>query len=279
LDRELASGVAALRSWQPSQALLSSVQCALEAQLLNQALEQQETTPSGVRVRPAIEVIEPSQAEVEPATAARDPSEPFLFEVRLPPARWRSIALSAAVGALVATLALCIAAYRAGEVSSEALQSTAARTAAPRAGRPSLGSGSGTAAYAAGSLPASSDVGAQPAPDPAKLALGSGRGQAALRAKNAAAERQTIEPAAVRLEEALEPAPAALARKGVLNINSIPLSKIVLDGRPIGGTPRVQVPVVPGYHTVVFIHSVRGRIEKQVHVEAGRTVLAAVRFE
>jgi PEGA domain len=66
---------------------------------------------------------------------------------------------------------------------------------------------------------------------------------------------------------------------GKLNINSIPYSRVVLDGRPLGATPRVEVAVSPGAHTVVFVHPEHGRIFKEVYVDAGRTVLAAVRFD
>jgi hypothetical protein len=66
---------------------------------------------------------------------------------------------------------------------------------------------------------------------------------------------------------------------GKLNINSIPYSKIVLDGRPLGETPRVEVAVAAGPHTVLFVHPDYGRIQKEVYVDTGRTVLAAVRFD
>jgi hypothetical protein len=66
---------------------------------------------------------------------------------------------------------------------------------------------------------------------------------------------------------------------GRLNINSIPYSKVVLDGRPLGETPRVEVAVAAGPHTVLFVHPEHGRIQKEVYVDTGRTVLAAVRFD
>jgi|SoiMethySBSTD1v2_1073268.scaffolds.fasta_scaffold01305_9 PEGA domain-containing protein len=66
---------------------------------------------------------------------------------------------------------------------------------------------------------------------------------------------------------------------GKLNINSIPYSKVVLDGRPLGDTPRVQVTVAAGPHTVLFVHPELGRIQKEVYVDSGRTVVTAVRFD
>jgi hypothetical protein len=66
---------------------------------------------------------------------------------------------------------------------------------------------------------------------------------------------------------------------GRLNINSIPYSKVVLDGRPLGDTPRVEIAVAAGMHTVLFVHPEHGRIQKEVYVDSGHTVLAAVRFD
>lgn len=65
---------------------------------------------------------------------------------------------------------------------------------------------------------------------------------------------------------------------GTLNINSIPPSNVVLDGRPLGSTPKVGVSVSPGAHTVVFIHPQLGRKVQQVSVEAGGRASALVRF-
>ncbi|MCH2108362.1 MAG: PEGA domain-containing protein [Polyangiaceae bacterium] len=64
-----------------------------------------------------------------------------------------------------------------------------------------------------------------------------------------------------------------------LNINSIPMSRIVLDGRPLGSTPKFGVKVSPGSHTVIFIHPQLGRKTKTVNVGAGKTSTAAVRFK
>ncbi len=66
--------------------------------------------------------------------------------------------------------------------------------------------------------------------------------------------------------------------KGVLNINSIPVSNVILDGRPLGSTPKVGLKVSPGTHTVVFVHPQRGRKVKSVTVSPGGTTTAAVRF-
>ena len=72
--------------------------------------------------------------------------------------------------------------------------------------------------------------------------------------------------------------PAAPSGKGTLNINSIPVSNVILDGKPLGQTPKVGVSVSPGAHTVIFVHPEHGRKAKSVTVEAGKTAAAIVRF-
>ncbi len=72
------------------------------------------------------------------------------------------------------------------------------------------------------------------------------------------------------------PAPAPASRtpakgKGVLNINSIPVTNVILDGRPLGQTPKVGVQVAPGPHTVVFVHPELGRKVVNTTVGAGET--------
>jgi serine/threonine-protein kinase len=65
---------------------------------------------------------------------------------------------------------------------------------------------------------------------------------------------------------------------GTININSIPASNVILDGRPLGSTPKAGISVSPGAHTVIFIHPEHGRKAKTVNVEAGKAVSAAVKF-
>jgi len=66
--------------------------------------------------------------------------------------------------------------------------------------------------------------------------------------------------------------------QGMLNINSIPVSNIILDGKPIGSTPKLGVKVAAGRHTVVFVHPQHGRKSSSVSVSPGGTATAAVRF-
>ncbi len=80
-------------------------------------------------------------------------------------------------------------------------------------------------------------------------------------------------PVAVAVEK-----PVAASGKGTLNINSIPVSNVILDGKPLGQTPKVGVSVSPGAHTVIFVHPEHGRKAKSVTVEAGKTAAAIVRF-
>jgi serine/threonine-protein kinase len=56
------------------------------------------------------------------------------------------------------------------------------------------------------------------------------------------------------------------------------VTTVILDGKPLGQTPKVGVSVSPGTHTVIFVHPEQGRKAKSVTVEAGKTATAVVRF-
>jgi hypothetical protein len=56
------------------------------------------------------------------------------------------------------------------------------------------------------------------------------------------------------------------------------VSKVVLDGKPLGSTPKVGVSVPAGSHTVTFIHPDLGKKSVTVQVKAGETKTAAVKF-
>ena len=75
------------------------------------------------------------------------------------------------------------------------------------------------------------------------------------------------------------PPPPPAGGNGTLNINSIPVSKVLLDGRPLGSTPKVGISVSAGSHTVTFIHPEKGRKSLSVTVKAGQTKTAAVKFK
>jgi serine/threonine protein kinase len=53
-----------------------------------------------------------------------------------------------------------------------------------------------------------------------------------------------------------------------LNINSIPASSVVLDGKPIGNTPKLKFTVSPGTHTVLFVNTDQ-QFKKTVTVTVG----------
>ncbi len=101
-------------------------------------------------------------------------------------------------------------------------------------------------------------------------------------------EEQSDEPA--RSTRARAPAPAAApvdrraaakpaARgKATLNINSIPASNIILNGRPLGQTPKVGVSVDSGRNTVLFVRDGQ-RMSKTVNVEPGQTTTVSHRFK
>ncbi|HVJ88327.1 MAG TPA: PEGA domain-containing protein, partial [Labilithrix sp.] len=69
-------------------------------------------------------------------------------------------------------------------------------------------------------------------------------------------------------------APAAVG-EATLKINSLPASSIVLDGKPIGGTPQTAVTVTPGTHTIMFVNAEQS-LKKTitVDVKAGETKAA-----
>ena len=81
----------------------------------------------------------------------------------------------------------------------------------------------------------------------------------------------TPKPAAAAANDGND-APAAASGDSFLNINSIPASSVVLDGKPIGNTPKVHISVSPGAHTVLFVNAEQG-LKKQISVTvaAGET--------
>ncbi|MEZ4376361.1 MAG: protein kinase [Polyangiaceae bacterium] len=72
--------------------------------------------------------------------------------------------------------------------------------------------------------------------------------------------------------------PPAATGNGTININSIPVSNVILDGRPLGQTPKTGISVSAGNHTVVFVHPEHGRKVRSAKVDAGKSVTVAVRF-
>jgi serine/threonine-protein kinase len=75
------------------------------------------------------------------------------------------------------------------------------------------------------------------------------------------------------------PAPPAAKTGAFLNFNSIPVSSVIVDGRPVGFTPITNIAVEPGSHTIVFVHPELGRKITSATVEAGGRKTVAVRFQ
>ncbi|MCL4753097.1 MAG: PEGA domain-containing protein [Myxococcales bacterium] len=76
------------------------------------------------------------------------------------------------------------------------------------------------------------------------------------------------------------PSPYKPAAAGAyLNLNSIPIANVVLDGRPIGSTPLVGVAVSPGTHSVTFVHPEHGRRGASIEVGSGERKAVVVRFK
>lgn len=66
---------------------------------------------------------------------------------------------------------------------------------------------------------------------------------------------------------------------GFINANSIPPSKVIIDGKPYGSTPVTGVKVSAGTHNVIFRHDELGTEGRTVTVGAGQTKTATVRFK
>jgi hypothetical protein len=92
-------------------------------------------------------------------------------------------------------------------------------------------------------------------------------------------------PAKVARKPATKPAPTtastalADATQGLLNISSVPPSQIILNGRPLGSTPKTGI-TVPGdsLQTIVFVHPKMGRRRAQKFVPAGKERTVSIRF-
>jgi hypothetical protein len=65
---------------------------------------------------------------------------------------------------------------------------------------------------------------------------------------------------------------------GTIKANSIPVSKVLVDGRFVGQTP-IRTKSVPGHHTVAFVHSEYGRKEVVVQVKPDEDALVSVQLQ
>jgi hypothetical protein len=65
---------------------------------------------------------------------------------------------------------------------------------------------------------------------------------------------------------------------GAVSLNSVPPSNVVIDGKPMGKTPLLHLPMAPGKHTIVFIHPDLGKRTQDITIKSGSISTAAVRF-
>lgn len=72
---------------------------------------------------------------------------------------------------------------------------------------------------------------------------------------------------------------AAVSGSGTISVNAIPRGEVFIDGRSVGMTPTVSLPIAPGTHTVVIAHPERGRLARVVEVLPGESEVVAFRFE
>lgn len=72
--------------------------------------------------------------------------------------------------------------------------------------------------------------------------------------------------------------PAGDKGVGFLNINSLPVSRILLDGQPMGETPKTGVQVSAGTHTITFVNADLPKKSISVTVKAGETKTASAKL-
>jgi hypothetical protein len=67
---------------------------------------------------------------------------------------------------------------------------------------------------------------------------------------------------------------------GILRVNSRPWSRVIVDGRLIGNTPQMSIPLRAGTHTLNLVNPEFG-IDKKLTLEikAGETVTRAVTLQ
>jgi len=86
-----------------------------------------------------------------------------------------------------------------------------------------------------------------------------------------------------RASGAVKPVPVVLEETpdnpypGLLAASSTPSAMLVVDGRPLGQSPRA-VDLPPGIHTLVFVHPELGRKSMTVSIRPGKTTNVAVDF-
>lgn len=74
-------------------------------------------------------------------------------------------------------------------------------------------------------------------------------------------------------------APPEPAAPGVLDIDSTPVSHVLIDGRPLGATPRSRESVSPGRHVVVFVYSPGVSCRQSIQVTPGASATVTDRLD
>jgi serine/threonine-protein kinase len=72
--------------------------------------------------------------------------------------------------------------------------------------------------------------------------------------------------------------PSEATGKAKLSLTSDPPANVLLDGKPIGRTPKMGLSVAAGTHTVLFVHPTLGRARASAKLEAGQSKTLRARF-
>jgi hypothetical protein len=114
-----------------------------------------------------------------------------------------------------------------------------------------------------------------------RVSFAPGEAETTLQVALDAAEPQgRARPRARHWRPTTKPAPRSAPGAGgaKINLNSIPVSRVILDGKLLGLTPVIGHSVSPGAHNAVFIHPDGTRKSVSVRVGAGERKTAAVKF-
>jgi hypothetical protein len=88
------------------------------------------------------------------------------------------------------------------------------------------------------------------------------------------------EPSAAEAQAPAASAPAASSgENGALSLNSRPWSQVTIDGKSVGNTPQLNIPLAPGRHKVKLANPELGIVKGfSVEIEAGKTTTRTIEF-
>ena len=143
--------------------------------------------------------------------------------------------------------------------ASPASRDPAAAVPAPAASAPSTPPGSSNDAYEPLDRPPDPDPVPPPSPKPAP----------------ARATRPPVATRAPVTKRAAPPPPPSRADQrevepGLLSVNAIPWGSVYLDGRPVGNTPQIDLPVMPGAHRLRVEREGYRPYERMIDVASGQ---------